>query len=75
MTKAIVITTGIDYRQLTTPGIEKFTGAGVYYGAANTEALACKEKNVFIVGGGNSAGAGGYVPVKICEASKCPHQE
>ena len=56
MTKAIVITTGIDYRQLTTPGIEKFTGAGVYYGAANTEALACKEKNVFIVGGGNSAG-------------------
>ena len=56
MTKAIVITTGVDYRQLTTPGIEKFTGAGVYYGAANTEALACKEKNVFIVGGGNSAG-------------------
>ena len=56
MTKAIVITTGIDYRQLTTPGIEKFTGAGVYYGAANTEALACREKNVFIVGGGNSAG-------------------
>lgn len=56
MTKAIVITTGVDYRQLTTPGIEKFTGAGIYYGAANTEAVACKEKNVFIVGGGNSAG-------------------
>jgi len=56
MTKAIVITTGVDYRQLTTPGIEKFTGAGVYYGAANTEAGACKQKDVFIVGGGNSAG-------------------
>ena len=56
MTKAIVITTGVDYRQLTTPGIEKFTGAGIYYGAANTEAVACKEKDVFIVGGGNSAG-------------------
>ncbi len=36
MTKSIVITTGVDYRQLTTPGIEKFTGAGIYYGAANT---------------------------------------
>ena len=56
MTKAIVITTGVDYRQLSTPGIQKFTGAGVYYGAANTEAAACKNKDVFVVGGGNSAG-------------------
>jgi thioredoxin reductase (NADPH) len=56
MTKAIVITTGVDYRQLTTPGIEKFTGAGIYYGAANTEAAACKGNVVFVVGGGNSAG-------------------
>lgn len=56
ITKSIVITTGVDYRQLATPGIEKFTGAGIYYGAANTEAGACKDKDVFIVGGGNSAG-------------------
>ena len=56
MTKAIVITTGVDYRKLSIPGIEKFTGAGVYYGAANTEAASCKDKNVYIVGGGNSAG-------------------
>jgi thioredoxin reductase (NADPH) len=56
MTKAIVITTGVDYRQLNTPGIEKFTGAGVYYGAATTEAASCKNKAVYIVGGGNSAG-------------------
>lgn len=56
MAKAIVITTGVDYRKLSIPGIEKFTGAGVYYGAANTEAASCKDKNVFIVGGGNSAG-------------------
>ena len=56
ITKAIVITTGVDYRQLATPGVEKFTGAGVYYGAANTEAGACKDKDVFVVGGGNSAG-------------------
>jgi thioredoxin reductase (NADPH) len=56
MAKAIVITTGVDYRQLTTPGISQFRGAGIYYGAANTEASACKDKTVFIVGGGNSAG-------------------
>ncbi|RFZ82692.1 response regulator [Mucilaginibacter terrenus] len=55
-TKSIVITTGVDYRQLTTPGIEKFTGAGIYYGAAMTEAASCKDANVYIVGGGNSAG-------------------
>ncbi len=56
MTKAIVITTGVDYRQLATPGIQKFTGAGVYYGAATTEAASCKDKTIYIVGGGNSAG-------------------
>ncbi|HYF03025.1 MAG TPA: FAD-dependent oxidoreductase [Patescibacteria group bacterium] len=54
--RAIVITTGVDYRKLETPGIADFTGAGVYYGAATTEAGACKDKDVFIVGGGNSAG-------------------
>ncbi len=56
VTKAIVITTGVDYRQLTTPGIPDFTGAGIYYGAAMTEATSCKGKVVFVVGGGNSAG-------------------
>jgi thioredoxin reductase (NADPH) len=54
--KSIVITTGVSYRQLETSGLEKFTGAGVYYGAATTEAHACKNEDVFVVGGGNSAG-------------------
>ena len=54
--RAIIVTTGVDYRKLETKGIEDFTGAGVYYGAAITEASACKDKTVFIVGGGNSAG-------------------
>lgn len=58
MSKSIVITTGVDYRKLETPGIEKFTGAGVYYGAATTEANSCRNKEVFVVGGGNSAGQG-----------------
>jgi thioredoxin reductase (NADPH) len=55
-TRTVVITTGVDYKKLETKGIEDFTGAGVYYGAAMTEAASCKDKEVFIVGGGNSAG-------------------
>ncbi|MGD1843766.1 MAG: FAD-dependent oxidoreductase [Salibacteraceae bacterium] len=57
-TKSIVITTGVDYRKLEAPGVEQFSGAGIYYGAATTEAAACKNKDVYIVGGGNSAGQG-----------------
>ncbi|MCO6476723.1 MAG: FAD-dependent oxidoreductase [Phaeodactylibacter sp.] len=57
-TKAVIITTGVDYRKLPAKGVEDFTGAGIYYGAAMTEANACRDKKVFIVGGGNSAGQG-----------------
>lgn len=55
-TRSVVITTGVDYRKLDTKGISDFTGAGIYYGAAMTEATACKDKEVYVVGGGNSAG-------------------
>jgi len=55
-TRSIVVTTGVDYRILEAVDVERFTGAGVYYGAAMTEAHACKEQDVFVVGGGNSAG-------------------
>jgi thioredoxin reductase (NADPH) len=55
-THAVVITTGVDYRKLETQGIADFTGAGVYYGAAMTEASAFRNCEVFVVGGGNSAG-------------------
>jgi thioredoxin reductase (NADPH) len=53
---ACLIAVGVYYRRLTTPGVERLTGAGVYYGAAMTEAQACKDENVFIIGGANSAG-------------------
>lgn len=56
--KSIVVTTGVDYRKLPAKNADKFTGAGVYYGAAMTEANACKNQDVYIVGGGNSAGQG-----------------
>lgn len=55
-TRAVVITTGVDYRKLEINGVDNFTGAGVYYGAAITEAASCREKEVYIIGGGNSAG-------------------
>lgn len=51
-----MITTGVDYRKLDTAGIEQFTGAGIYYGAATTEAASCRDRSVYILGGGNSAG-------------------
>ena len=54
--KSVVITTGVNYRKLEAEGIDKFTGAGIYYGSSMTEAQACSNKEVFIVGGGNSAG-------------------
>ena len=54
--RSIIITTGVDYRKLEKPGLGLLSGAGVYYGAASTEAGACSNKAVFIVGGGNSAG-------------------
>jgi thioredoxin reductase (NADPH) len=53
--KAIIIATGVEYAKLEIPGLEKFTGAGVYYGSASVEAHACKDEVVYIVGGGNSA--------------------
>jgi thioredoxin reductase (NADPH) len=55
---ALLIATGVSYRKLDAPGIERLTGAGVYYGAATTEALSCKDQDVYIVGGANSAGQG-----------------
>ncbi|GAA4279289.1 response regulator [Aquimarina mytili] len=55
-TKSVVITTGVNYRKLEADGIENYTGAGIYYGSSMTEAQACTNKEVYIVGGGNSAG-------------------
>ena len=53
--RAIIISTGVSYKKLEIPGLENFTGAGVYYGAASLEAQACRNETIFIVGGGNSA--------------------
>jgi thioredoxin reductase (NADPH) len=52
----IILSTGVDYRTLEIKGINELTGAGVYYGSATAEANSCRDKNVFVIGGGNSAG-------------------
>jgi thioredoxin reductase (NADPH) len=56
--RAILIATGVNVRRLEAPGVENFTGAGIYYGAALTEAAYYRDQDVFVVGGANSAGQG-----------------
>ncbi|CAB4919200.1 unannotated protein [freshwater metagenome] len=52
----VVVASGVSYRQLEAPGFQELTGAGVYYGAALTEARACSDQHVVVIGGANSAG-------------------
>jgi thioredoxin reductase (NADPH) len=54
--RSIILASGVSWRQLEAPGCDTFLGRGVYYGAARTEALNCRGQDVFLVGGGNSAG-------------------
>jgi thioredoxin reductase (NADPH) len=56
VTRTVLASTGMLYRQHPAPGIAELTGAGVYYGAATTEAAAFRDRRVLVVGGGNSAG-------------------
>jgi thioredoxin reductase (NADPH) len=52
----VLVASGVSYRQMDAPGFASFTGAGVYYGAAMTEARSCSDQHVVIIGGANSAG-------------------
>lgn len=52
----VLVASGVSYRQLQAPGFSDFTGAGIYYGAALTEARACTDQHVVVIGGANSAG-------------------
>lgn len=53
---ALLIATGVQWRKLDVPGVERLTGAGIYYGAAMTETMSCRDEDVYVVGGANSAG-------------------
>jgi thioredoxin reductase (NADPH) len=52
----LMIASGVQWRRLEAPGIDRLQGAGVYYGGGTTEALTCKGEMVYVVGGANSAG-------------------
>ena len=56
VTRTVVAATGMEYREHPAPGVQELTGAGVYYGAATTEAQVCSNQRVLVIGGGNSAG-------------------
>ncbi|HTW24948.1 MAG TPA: FAD-dependent oxidoreductase [Candidatus Baltobacteraceae bacterium] len=53
---ALLLATGVQWRRLQAPGIDRLQGAGVYYGGGATEALSCKGEMVYVIGGANSAG-------------------
>jgi thioredoxin reductase (NADPH) len=53
---ALMIATGVQWRRLNAPGIDRLQGAGVYYGGGSTEALSCQGEIVYVIGGANSAG-------------------
>lgn len=56
--KIVLIATGASFQTLQLPGIERWNGAGVYYGAAHTEAANYQDRPVIVIGGANSAGQG-----------------
>ena len=53
---ALILAMGVQWKKLGIPGEEKLQGAGVYYGAGSSEAFACKDEDVYLIGGANSAG-------------------
>jgi thioredoxin reductase (NADPH) len=54
--RAVIVTTGVSYRRLGIPAVDRLVGRGVFYGAAAAEAQAMSGRHVYVVGGANSAG-------------------
>ncbi len=54
--KALIVTSGVEYRRLSADGLDRLSGAGVYYGTSNIEANYHRDQPMYVVGGGNSAG-------------------
>ena len=69
--RAVIIATGVAYRTLNLPGLERLIGAGIYYGAAQSEALGMRGRRLFLVGGGNSAGQAAMFFANYAARSRC----
>jgi thioredoxin reductase (NADPH) len=65
---ALMIASGVQWRKLEAPGIERLQGAGVYYGGGATEALSCKGEKIYVIGGANSAGQAAMNFAKYAES-------
>ena len=63
----LLVATGVQWRRLEAPGVDKLQGAGVYYGGGSTEALSCKDEIIYVVGGANSAGQAAMNFAKFAE--------
>jgi thioredoxin reductase (NADPH) len=68
VTRTILAATGMSYREHPAQGMAEHWGAGVYYGAATTEAAACAGRHVLVIGGGNSAGQGAMYLARYAKA-------
>jgi thioredoxin reductase (NADPH) len=68
--RAVILATGAQYRKLAIPGVARFEGTGIYYGATHMEAQLCRDEEVVVVGGGNSAG---QAAVFLAETSSRVH--
>ena len=68
--QATIVATGVSYRQLDVPGAAELAGAGVYYGAATTDALLYRDAEIAVVGAGNSAG---QAAVHLARFARCVH--
>jgi thioredoxin reductase (NADPH) len=66
--QAVILATGVAYRQLDAPGVPELTGRGVFYGSALTEAPGCADNDIYIVGGANSAGQAAVYLAKSCRS-------
>jgi thioredoxin reductase (NADPH) len=66
LARAIIVATGAEYRKLSLPNRSRFEGAGIYYAATHMEAHVCAEREVIIVGGGNSAGQAAVFLARTC---------
>ena len=72
--RTVVIATGAEYRKLEVPGLAKFEGVGVYYGATFVEAQRCESRQtVIVLGGGNSAGQAATYLSSFVAPRACPH--
>ncbi|MGD2101958.1 MAG: FAD-dependent oxidoreductase [Acidimicrobiia bacterium] len=68
--KALVVTSGVEYRRLDAKGLEELAGAGVYYGTSNIEASYHRGQPMFVIGGGNSAGQAALFLTRFTDSVK-----